>query len=49
MQYLLAAHGAHLAADGRFGAGTRDAVITFQRAQGLTPTASWGRTPGSAW
>ncbi|PJN36600.1 hypothetical protein CG747_32180 [Streptomyces sp. CB02959] len=37
VQYLLAAHGAPITADGRFGAGTRDAVITFQRAQGLTP------------
>ncbi|ARF53037.1 GH25 family lysozyme [Streptomyces gilvosporeus] len=37
VQYLLGAHGASLTVDGRFGTGTRDAVISFQRAQGLTP------------
>ncbi|MEU7060971.1 GH25 family lysozyme [Streptomyces sp. NPDC046197] len=37
VQYLLGAHGASLTVDGRFGAGTRDAVVAFQRARGLTP------------
>lgn len=35
VQYLLDAHGASLAADGRFGAGTRDAVVSFQRSRNL--------------
>ncbi|MGW2103806.1 GH25 family lysozyme [Streptomyces olivaceoviridis] len=36
VQYLLDAHGASLTVDGRFGAGTRDAVISFQKSEGLT-------------
>ena len=36
LQYLLDAHGAKLAADGIFGAGTTAAVVAFQRAHHLT-------------
>jgi peptidoglycan hydrolase-like protein with peptidoglycan-binding domain len=36
LQYLLNAHGARLAVDGAFGALTKSAVITFQRAHHLT-------------
>src|SRR5215469_4863925 len=36
LQYLLNAHGARLTVDGVFGQQTRAAVITFQRAHGLT-------------
>jgi lysozyme family protein len=38
LQHLLNAHGARLAVDGRFGPATRAAVITYQRARGLTVT-----------
>ena len=36
LQYLLAAHGAKLTADGVFGPRTRQAVLAFQRARHLT-------------
>jgi peptidoglycan hydrolase-like protein with peptidoglycan-binding domain len=36
LQYLLAAHGAKLTADGVFGPQTRQAVVAFQRARHLT-------------
>ena len=36
LQYLLAAHGAKLTADGVFGPRTRQAVVAFQRARHLT-------------
>jgi peptidoglycan hydrolase-like protein with peptidoglycan-binding domain len=35
LQYLLNAHGAHLEIDGIFGAGTKAAVVAFQRHHGL--------------
>ena len=36
VQDELKAHGAAVTVDGRFGAGTRDAVMTFQKSRGLT-------------
>ena len=47
LQYLLDFRGAKLAADGIFGAGTKAAVVAFQRAHRLTPdgvagAATWG-------
>jgi len=42
LQYLLDAHGAKLAADGTFGAGTRAAVVAFQRAHHLTADGAVG-------
>lgn len=46
LQYLLNAHGARLATDGVFGAGTRNAVLAYQRAHhlkasGVADAATW--------
>ncbi|MER5887211.1 peptidoglycan-binding protein [Streptomyces sp. NPDC001941] len=35
LQHLLNAHGAKLDVDGQFGAGTRTAVVNFQKSKGL--------------
>jgi peptidoglycan hydrolase-like protein with peptidoglycan-binding domain len=42
LQYLLEAHGALLAVDGRFGAKTEAAVTAFQHAHGLTASGVVG-------
>jgi peptidoglycan hydrolase-like protein with peptidoglycan-binding domain len=46
LQYLLNAHGAKLTVDGKFGAGTKVAVIVFQKKSGLTGT---GVVTASTW
>lgn len=48
LQYLLDAHGAKLAADGVFGAGTRTALVAFQRARHLTVDGVTGPQTWSA-
>ncbi|WP_189980080.1 GH25 family lysozyme [Streptomyces capoamus] len=42
VQYLLNAHGAALTVDSRFGTTTRNAVVSFQNSQGLTPDGMVG-------
>jgi peptidoglycan hydrolase-like protein with peptidoglycan-binding domain len=48
LQYLLSAHGAHLTVDGVFGAQTKAAVLSFQRAHHLTADGVVGGTTWNA-